>query len=77
MAHKKANLTQKTCPVGQRLFSWRKKWKMDWEQVIFCSEKCPTYKNKKRLTPKEKIQPTHLYRLNLIFILLFLTTIDV
>ncbi|WP_296236428.1 DUF2256 domain-containing protein [Psychrobacter sp. UBA5136] len=40
MAHKKANLTQKTCPVGQRLFSWRKKWKMDWEQVIFCSEKC-------------------------------------
>ena len=40
MAHKKVNLPQKTCPVCQRLFTWRKKWEKDWEQVIYCSERC-------------------------------------
>ncbi|MGP5203749.1 DUF2256 domain-containing protein [Psychrobacter aquimaris] len=34
------NLPQKTCPVGQRPFTWRKKWEKDWEQVIYCSEWC-------------------------------------
>ncbi|KAA0924757.1 DUF2256 domain-containing protein [Psychrobacter sp. ANT_H56B] len=40
MAHKKVNLPQKTCPVCQRPFAWRKKWEKDWAQVIYCSEKC-------------------------------------
>ncbi|MFZ3144266.1 DUF2256 domain-containing protein [Psychrobacter glacincola] len=40
MAHKKVNLPQKICPVCQRPFTWRKKWEKDWEQVIYCSEKC-------------------------------------
>ncbi|MBP6496687.1 MAG: DUF2256 domain-containing protein [Psychrobacter sp.] len=40
MAHKKVNLPQKICPVCQRPFSWRKKWEKDWEQVIYCSDKC-------------------------------------
>ena len=40
MAHKKINLPQKICPVCQRPFTWRKKWEKDWEQVIYCSEKC-------------------------------------
>ncbi|CAM4202617.1 DUF2256 domain-containing protein [Psychrobacter arenosus] len=40
MAHKKVNLPQKTCPVCQRPFTWRKKWERDWEQVIYCSERC-------------------------------------
>ena len=40
MAHKKVNLPQKICPVCQRPFSWRKKWEKDWEQVVYCSEKC-------------------------------------
>ena len=40
MAHKKVNLPQKTCPVCQRPFTWRKKWEKDWEQVIYCSERC-------------------------------------
>ena len=35
MAHKKVNLPQKTCPVCQRPFTWRKKWEKDWEQVIY------------------------------------------
>ncbi|MGO2339013.1 MAG: DUF2256 domain-containing protein [Psychrobacter sp.] len=40
MAHKKVNLPQKTCSVCQRSFTWRKKWEKDWEQVIYCSERC-------------------------------------
>ncbi|WP_201584812.1 DUF2256 domain-containing protein [Psychrobacter sp. HII-4] len=46
MAHKKANLPQKTCPVCQRPFTWRKKWEKDWEQVIYCSERCRRGKSK-------------------------------
>ena len=33
-------LPQKTCPVCQRPFSWRKKWERDWERVIYCSDAC-------------------------------------
>ncbi|KAA0912843.1 DUF2256 domain-containing protein [Psychrobacter sp. ANT_WB68] len=46
MAHKKVNLPQKICPVCQRSFSWRKKWEKDWEQVIYCSERCRLAKSK-------------------------------
>ncbi|WP_201558548.1 DUF2256 domain-containing protein [Psychrobacter sp. 72-O-c] len=46
MAHKKVNLPQKVCPVCQRPFSWRKKWEKDWEQVVYCSERCRRSKDK-------------------------------
>ncbi|MEM9739817.1 MAG: DUF2256 domain-containing protein [Pseudomonadota bacterium] len=36
----KSNLPQKTCPVCQKPFSWRKKWERDWDNVRFCSERC-------------------------------------
>lgn len=42
---KKQNLPQKTCPICQKPFRWRKKWQKTWEQVIYCSEKCRRYKN--------------------------------
>ncbi|MDA0701354.1 MAG: DUF2256 domain-containing protein [Flavobacteriaceae bacterium] len=38
--HQKPFLAQKTCPVCQRPFSWRKKWEKNWESVVYCSEKC-------------------------------------
>ncbi|MEM7548280.1 MAG: DUF2256 domain-containing protein [Bacteroidota bacterium] len=38
--HKKLNLPSKVCPVCNRPFAWRKKWKNDWEHVKFCSERC-------------------------------------
>ncbi|MBC2839067.1 DUF2256 domain-containing protein [Robiginitalea sp. SC105] len=38
--HAKPHLPQKTCPVCQRTFSWRKKWKLNWDSVVYCSEKC-------------------------------------
>ncbi|MDO5769371.1 MAG: DUF2256 domain-containing protein [Psychrobacter sp.] len=40
MAHKKVNLPEKVCPVCLRAFSWRKKWQRDWNQVVYCSERC-------------------------------------
>ncbi|WP_082338123.1 DUF2256 domain-containing protein [Roseivirga seohaensis] len=37
---KKEFLPQKTCPVCQLTFSWRKKWTKNWESVTYCSERC-------------------------------------
>ncbi|MFC6861719.1 DUF2256 domain-containing protein [Zunongwangia atlantica] len=43
---KKENLPQKICPVCNRPFTWRKKWAKNWENVIYCSEKCRRTKSK-------------------------------
>ena len=42
MAHKKAQLETKTCPVCQRPFANRKKWsgRGVWEQVVYSSDAC-------------------------------------
>lgn len=37
---KKADLPEKTCPACARAFAWRKKWERDWDQVVYCSERC-------------------------------------
>ncbi|WP_290847410.1 DUF2256 domain-containing protein [Henriciella sp.] len=37
---RKSDLPQKTCPVCQRPFSWRKKWESVWDEVIYCSKRC-------------------------------------
>ncbi len=42
-SHAKSNksyLPSKNCPVCKRPFTWRKKWKKNWELVIYCSKKC-------------------------------------
>ncbi|WP_235528624.1 DUF2256 domain-containing protein [Pedobacter sp. Leaf194] len=44
---KKANLPSKVCPACQRPFSWRKKWSQNWDEVLYCSERCRNEKNKK------------------------------
>lgn len=46
LAHKKQHLPTKTCPVCWRPFTWRKKWEKDWDQVVYCSERCRKNKNK-------------------------------
>ncbi|MBT8141214.1 MAG: DUF2256 domain-containing protein [Gammaproteobacteria bacterium] len=38
--HKKPHLPSKLCVVCQRPFSWRKKWRKDWENVEYCSQRC-------------------------------------
>ncbi|ADR21142.1 Uncharacterized conserved protein UCP037205 [Marivirga tractuosa DSM 4126] len=37
---KKSELPSKLCPVCKRPFSWRRKWKKDWQNVKYCSHKC-------------------------------------
>jgi hypothetical protein len=37
---KKQDLPEKTCPVCERPFIWRKKWAKNWENVIYCSQRC-------------------------------------
>lgn len=37
---RKADLTQKTCTICDRPFSWRKKWERVWDEVKYCSDAC-------------------------------------
>lgn len=37
---RKSELPEKTCPVCQRPFAWRRKWAAVWDEVRYCSEKC-------------------------------------
>tara|TARA_A100001035_G_C27685921_1_gene455361 strand:+ start:737 stop:895 length:159 start_codon:yes stop_codon:yes gene_type:complete len=30
----------KVCPICNKNFNWRKKWKLNWEDVKYCSERC-------------------------------------
>ncbi len=46
MAHKKVNLPQKICPVCKKPFTWRKKWEKNWDNVVYCSERCRRGKDK-------------------------------
>lgn len=36
----KKPLPEKTCPVCNRSFTWRKKWERVWEEVKYCSKRC-------------------------------------
>ncbi|MFH6772076.1 DUF2256 domain-containing protein [Gaetbulibacter aestuarii] len=40
MSHHKQHLPEKICPTCGLPFSWRKKWRNNWENVKYCSEKC-------------------------------------
>ncbi|MBG79041.1 MAG: hypothetical protein CL570_08465 [Alphaproteobacteria bacterium] len=37
---KKSDLPTKTCLVCGLSFTWRKKWRKDWDAVKYCSERC-------------------------------------
>ncbi|MDC3195429.1 DUF2256 domain-containing protein [Flavobacteriaceae bacterium] len=43
---KKQYLPVKYCAVCEKPFNWRKKWKKNWEQVKYCSERCSRNKQK-------------------------------
>jgi hypothetical protein len=40
MKNRKENLPEKLCKTCGKPFTWRKKWERDWEQVLYCSERC-------------------------------------
>ncbi|MEC8099179.1 MAG: DUF2256 domain-containing protein [Pseudomonadota bacterium] len=37
---KKSELLQKDCRACGRPFVWRKKWARDWDNVLYCSQRC-------------------------------------
>ena len=45
---KKSNLPSKVCPVYKRPFTWRKKWKLVWNEVIYCSKRCRVIRTSRR-----------------------------
>ncbi|MDG2061606.1 MAG: DUF2256 domain-containing protein [SAR86 cluster bacterium] len=47
--HNKLLLPTKTCQNCLKSFSWRKKWKRDWESIKFCSLRCKKSNNKERI----------------------------
>ena len=40
--YRKPHLPTKICQACQRPFAWRKKWRLNWENVKTCSERCKT-----------------------------------
>ncbi len=38
--HAKPHLPEKTCAVCGFSFTWRRKWKKDWDDVKYCSRRC-------------------------------------
>ena len=36
----KRYLPSKMCPICDRPFTWRKKWRLNWDEVKYCSKKC-------------------------------------
>ncbi|MFN4895422.1 MAG: DUF2256 domain-containing protein [Pseudomonadota bacterium] len=44
----KNHLPTKTCPVCGRLFAWRKRWRLTWEKVLYCSERCQRSKGRRK-----------------------------
>ncbi|PVE07028.1 DUF2256 domain-containing protein [Limnohabitans sp. Rim28] len=42
----KQDLPQKPCVVCGRAMSWRKSWAKNWDQVLYCSDRCRADKPK-------------------------------
>ncbi|MFZ9643063.1 MAG: DUF2256 domain-containing protein [Candidatus Methylopumilus sp.] len=42
---KKSNFPSKICLTCNRPFVWRKKWKLVWDDVKYCSNACRNSKN--------------------------------
>jgi hypothetical protein len=51
---KKSDLPTKVCAQCQRPFTWRKKWRKDWDAVRYCSDKC---RRESRSKPKPEGAP--------------------
>ncbi len=53
--HHHVDRPTKTCVVSGRPFQWRKKWKIVWEEVRDCSERCR--RNRNRSLPEASDRP--------------------
>ena len=50
MKGNKEYLPNKYCLVCEKPFTWRNKWKQNWENVKYCSRKCKSQKKQKENT---------------------------
>ena len=46
---KKSDLPSKVCPVCGLPFSWRARWKNNWDEVVYCSRKCASQRYKLKI----------------------------
>jgi len=42
---KKQDLPTKTCATCGRPFTWRKKWAKNWDEVLYCSDRCRNHRH--------------------------------
>jgi hypothetical protein len=42
----KQDLPQKPCAVCGRAMTWRKSWAKNWDNVLYCSDRCRADKSK-------------------------------
>ncbi|MDG1065665.1 MAG: DUF2256 domain-containing protein [Luminiphilus sp.] len=45
---KKSDLPTKVCPVCGLPFTWRARWKNNWDAVVYCSRRCGSQRQKTR-----------------------------
>jgi hypothetical protein len=45
----------KICKVCGRPFNWRKKWKLNWENVKYCSKRCYGSRNKSSVLSESQL----------------------
>ncbi|WP_439100425.1 DUF2256 domain-containing protein [Congregibacter sp.] len=38
---------EKTCPVCDRPFQWRARWKNNWEEIVYCSRRCSSQRSRR------------------------------
>lgn len=43
---KRQDLPQKICATCGRPFAWRRKWRLTWEEVRHCSQRCRENRNR-------------------------------
>ena len=42
------NKPQKICPVCDRPFEWRARWKNNWDEIVYCSRRCASERRSKK-----------------------------
>ncbi|MFC6671532.1 DUF2256 domain-containing protein [Marinobacterium aestuariivivens] len=52
--HSKPHLPQKTGVNCRRPFAWRRKWRLFWEEVRYCSERCRRTHHRREVSGAEE-----------------------
>ncbi|MEO1079320.1 MAG: DUF2256 domain-containing protein [Pseudomonadota bacterium] len=37
---------EKICPVCERPFHWRARWKDNWDEIVYCSRRCSSQRHR-------------------------------